>query len=215
MTKDAATRQRNPRGQGERLRAEVLAAVARLLDQRLTDTLLPMSLREIAREAGIAAQSVYLHFADKEELARAVADDGYRRAAAAMGRADEDAAARGADATERLRARAQAFCAFAREERGVIRLMFGHNSTVFATPGSPHPVRVLWQQWLDAVHGCEAEGLRWPDGAEKTATLLWSALFGRFALWSSTFDPREPGELSTFCDQVVDTVLRDAHRVPA
>ncbi|BBJ46728.1 hypothetical protein SSPO_094460 [Streptomyces antimycoticus] len=215
MNEDTATdttRRRNPRGQGDRLRAEILAAVARLLDRKLTENPLPVSLREVAREVGIAAQSMYLHFADKDQLARAVAEDGYQRVVAAMREADAQAADHGADAGERLRAQANAFCTFARTERGVIRLMFGHNASSFGEPGQTHPARLLWQQWLDAIHACEEEGLRWPDGAEQTAILLWSALFGRFALWTSTFGRHDAQELTTFVDRTVDTLLRDAHR---
>ncbi|WP_275562287.1 TetR/AcrR family transcriptional regulator [Streptomyces sp. 5-6(2022)] len=206
-------RRRNPRGQGERLRAEILAAVARLLDQKLTDNALPISLREVAREVGIAAQSMYLHFADKDQLARAVAEDGYQRAVAAMRDADAEAAANGADAPGRLRAQANAFYGFARAERGVVRMMFGHNASSFGEPGQAHPARLMWEQWLDAVRACEKEeGLRWPDGAEQTAMVLWSALFGRFVLWSSTFERHDARELTTFVDRVVGTLLRDARR---
>ncbi|MFE9708306.1 TetR/AcrR family transcriptional regulator [Streptomyces sp. NPDC005930] len=205
-------RRPNARGQGERLRAEILAAVARLLDQKLTDNPLPVSLREVAREVGIAAQSVYLHFSDKDELARAVAEDGFRRTVAAMAAADAEAAAAGADAGERLRVQANAFCGFARDERGVFRLMFGHDASSFDVPSRAHPAGLLWHQWLGAVRACEAEGMSWPDGTEHTALLLWSALFGRFALWSSTFGERDPLELDAFADHMVDTVLRGAQR---
>ncbi|MFF7654780.1 TetR/AcrR family transcriptional regulator [Streptomyces sp. NPDC007983] len=215
MNEDTAadtTRRRNPRGQGDRLRADILAAVARLLDQKLTDNHLPVSLREVAREVGIAAQSMYLHFADKDQLARAVAEDGYQRVVAAMRDADTEAAALGADVGERLRAQANAFCTFARTERGVIRLMFGHNSSSFGEPDQTHPARLLWQQWLDAIHTCENAGLDWPDGAEQTAIHLWSALFGRFALWTSTFERHDARDLTVFVDRIVDTLLRDARR---
>ena len=217
MDQDSATstdtaRRRNPRGHGDRLRAEILAAVACLLDEKLTDNALPVSLREVAREVGIAAQSMYLHFADKEQLARAVAEDGYQRVVAEMREADARAAGRGADASERLRAQANAFCAFAVAERGVIRMMFGHDASSFGEPGQEHPARLLWQQWVDAVHACEGEGVRWPDGVESAALLLWSALFGRFALWTTTFGQRDQDELTSFVDRVVDAVLRDGNR---
>ncbi|MFG3022126.1 hypothetical protein ACGFZQ_26855 [Streptomyces sp. NPDC048254] len=47
-------------------------------------------------------------FADKDELARVVAENGYQRVVA-MRDADSWAAADGADASERLRAQAKAF----------------------------------------------------------------------------------------------------------
>ncbi|MEV1170093.1 TetR/AcrR family transcriptional regulator [Nonomuraea sp. NPDC049784] len=217
MNKDSviateSARRRNPRGHGDRLRADILAAVARLLDQKLTETALPVSLREVAREVGIAAQSMYLHFADKEQLARAVAEDGYQRVVMAMRDADDKAAAQGADASERLRAQANAFCAFAAAEHGVIRLMFGHDASSFGEPGQVHPARLLWQQWVEAIRACENEGLRWPDSAESVARFLWSALFGHFALWSSTFGRHDEDELTTFVDGIVDVILRDGKR---
>ncbi|MFJ7996530.1 TetR/AcrR family transcriptional regulator [Streptomyces sp. NPDC096310] len=205
-------RRRNPRGQGDRLRAEILAAVARLLDQKIADSALPVSLREVAREVGIAPQSMYLHFADKDQLAHAVAEDGYQRVVAAMREADSRAAAGGADTSDRLRAQANAFCAFAIAERGVMRMMFGHDASRFGEPGQVHPARLLWQQWVDAIHACEKEGLSWPDGSEGVAMILWSALFGRFALWTSTFGHHDEEELTSFVDRIVGAVLRDAHR---
>lgn len=56
----------NPRGTGSRLRAELLDAATRLLDAGGRDTAL--TLRGIAREAGVAAPSVYPHFADLDAL---------------------------------------------------------------------------------------------------------------------------------------------------
>ncbi|KPI08902.1 regulatory protein TetR [Actinobacteria bacterium OK074] len=214
-------RRRNPRGQGERLRQEILAAVGRLLDQKLGDEDLPVSLREVAREVGIAAQSMYLHFADKEQLARAVAEDGYGRIVAAMRSADEAAAAARADAAGRLRAQSDAFCDFARANRGVIRLMFGHDTSRFGAPADAdrgvHPARVLWEQWLAAVTACEDDGPSWPDGPRDTAMHLWAALFGRFALWANSFGEHDPETLHAFARRTIDLLLRDAragHHTP-
>lgn len=206
----ADARRRNPRGQGERLRQEILAAVGRLLDQRIADNTLPVSLREVAREVGIAAQSMYLHFSDKEQLALAVAEDGYERIVAAMREADARTSAEDADATERLRAQSDAFCSFARANRGVFRLMFGHDTSQFGAPGAAHPGHMLWEQWLTAVAACEDKGLRWPDGPKHTAEHLWAALFGRFALWAGAFSESDPETLHTFARRTIDMLLRDA-----
>src|SRR5947199_7637735 len=62
MTK---TRQRNPRGQGERLRDDIIEAASRLLADPAAP---PLTLRAVAREVGVAATSVYLHFDDIESL---------------------------------------------------------------------------------------------------------------------------------------------------
>ncbi|WP_445521227.1 TetR-like C-terminal domain-containing protein [Streptomyces sp. NEAU-174] len=124
--------------------------------------------------------------------------------------ADAEAAAAGADARLRLRAQAEAFYAFVRTQRGVFRLMFGHDAAAFGIPREDHPALALGQQWLDALRACEGEGVRWPDGVEGAATTLWSALLGRFALWSTTFGRQDREELTAFAHRTVDTVLREA-----
>lgn len=59
-------RRPNPRGQGGRLREELLEAATRLLRSGGRDA--ELTLRGIAREAGVAAPSVYQQFADLDEL---------------------------------------------------------------------------------------------------------------------------------------------------
>src|SRR5438105_9657096 len=68
MTK---TRQRNPRGQGERLRDDIIEAASSLLADPSSP---PLTLRAVAREVGVAATSVYLHFDNIESLILAVAE---------------------------------------------------------------------------------------------------------------------------------------------
>lgn len=60
----AKTRQRNARGEGSRLRLEIVEAAIRLID----DGTRRLSLRAIAREAGIAGPSIYDHFPDLESI---------------------------------------------------------------------------------------------------------------------------------------------------
>ncbi|MFD3524972.1 TetR/AcrR family transcriptional regulator [Streptomyces sp. NPDC058653] len=69
-----AARPRNRRGEGGRLRTEILAAATRLLDrgdQRAC------TLRAVAREAGIAASSIYPHFPDRSAIVLAVAREAF------------------------------------------------------------------------------------------------------------------------------------------
>ena len=68
-------RERNRRGEGDRLRAEILAAASRLLEAAGTDE--GLSLRAVAREVGISPQSMYLHFGNLDELGLAVLADAH------------------------------------------------------------------------------------------------------------------------------------------
>ncbi len=67
-----STRQRNVRGQGALLRDEILAAAIRVVDS--SESTNEVSLRSIAREAGISNMSVYAHFDSREDVLAAVAE---------------------------------------------------------------------------------------------------------------------------------------------
>ncbi len=64
------TRRRNPRGQGGRLRDEIIAAAAILLERTGTEE--AISMRAVAREVGIASPSMAPHFSDRAEIIDAV-----------------------------------------------------------------------------------------------------------------------------------------------
>src|SRR6516164_7110103 len=92
-------RGRNRRGQGELLREEIVAAACRMLEELGDDQAL--SLRAVAREVGIAATSVYLHFADLEALVVAALESSHAALTAAI---DDAETAAGPDPVARLRA---------------------------------------------------------------------------------------------------------------
>ncbi|MEB3033659.1 TetR/AcrR family transcriptional regulator [[Mycobacterium] nativiensis] len=68
-------RRRNLRGHGGLLRDEILSAATRVIDG--ADSEGEVSLRSIAREAGIAAPSVYAHFDDRDRVLEAVAESSW------------------------------------------------------------------------------------------------------------------------------------------
>ncbi|HUG85827.1 MAG TPA: helix-turn-helix domain-containing protein, partial [Euzebya sp.] len=61
---------RAPAGGGDQLRHELLDAAEALLIEKGSVT--DVSLRHVARTVGVSATSVYLHFADKDDLMLAV-----------------------------------------------------------------------------------------------------------------------------------------------
>ena len=81
-------RHRARRGEGGRLREEILAAGTRLLLETGDDE--AVSIRAIAQAVGVTPPSIYLHFADKTELIYAICEELFRKlddemAAAAAG----------------------------------------------------------------------------------------------------------------------------------
>ena len=75
-------RPRSARGEGEQLRSALLAAAETLLVEPRSSP--PLSLREVARLAGVSPSAVYLHFASAHELIAAVVQSQSRKLVAAV-----------------------------------------------------------------------------------------------------------------------------------
>src|SRR3954452_9491952 len=80
-----------------------------------------LSLRSVARRAGVTHTAAYHHFADKEELLRRVAQEGFEKLDAAMVKEVEAA---GAHPLERLVGAARGYPPFAEDDPEALRLMF-------------------------------------------------------------------------------------------
>jgi len=77
---------------------------------------------QIARAAGVAAGTFYLHFADKETLFREIAFDALAKLRARLAAAS---LAAGRDPLSQLRARMDELVAFAEAQRDLVRILFG------------------------------------------------------------------------------------------
>jgi AcrR family transcriptional regulator len=98
-----ARRARSPRGQGEHLRDEILAAAERILIE--TNDQSALSIRAIAAAVGVTPPSIYLHFADRNDLVFAVCE----RQAEQLEQAMAEAAESVDDPWERIRRRGYAY----------------------------------------------------------------------------------------------------------
>jgi len=113
----AVTRERNPRGQGERLRVDLIDAAVELIAE--TGSVDGVSLRAAAKRAGVSPMAVYNHFADKDALLVAAVEhcwDEFQAAIAAT--LDEP------EPSARLRAAGDAYVRFALEHPGRYAVMF-------------------------------------------------------------------------------------------
>jgi AcrR family transcriptional regulator len=99
------------------LPAALIAAARAILAEDGAEAL---SLRAVARRAGVSAMAPYRHFPDKEALLAAVAADGFREFAAALEAADG-----AAPPGEALLAQGAAYVRFACAHPALFRLMFG------------------------------------------------------------------------------------------
>ena len=199
----AGQRARNPRGQGSRLRTEILDAAGEILAKSGDPR--QLSLRSVARGAGIAATSVYLHFMDVDELTAAVAERDFNELGRAIARAYR---AHAADPALALLAGCRAYCRYAIRKPGHYRVLFEVERpdlgptrlyTLEQSAGGP-----ILEALVTAIERCRSLGVASRDAdARIVATTLWSSLHGIVSLRLNR--PRVPWPP---LDQLVDMTVR-------
>ncbi|NUW41841.1 TetR/AcrR family transcriptional regulator [Nonomuraea rhodomycinica] len=166
-------RGRNPRGQGERLREEIVTTTVRLLDELGDDQAL--SLRAVARAVGIAATSVYIHFDDRDALVLAALE----RFHADLVRAVDEAEAAAPDPAGALRARVLVLGEWVRRHPGLYKVL--HESTLNQRAAMAFK-QELAERTTAAVRRCMDAGLA-PDGDAATVSLdLRAAVHGAVSM---------------------------------
>ncbi|OBF17548.1 TetR/AcrR family transcriptional regulator [Mycobacterium sp. ACS4331] len=200
-------RPRSRRGKGEQLRAEILAAVNGLLDEWGSDEKLTM--RAVAEQVGVAAPSIYLHFADKSELVWAALADKYAQLAELM-RAAAEAADGGP--RDRLRAQVHAYCRFALDHPGHYRLMYQVHQPAPAT-GKPghHPARQVSRRLRRALTECAEAGHRLTLPLHQCAHTLWTGLHGMVSIQQTMATVGgTPDGIYALADGLVDALVSAA-----
>ena len=174
-------------------RRRLLAAGAALFARR---GLHRITSHEVARAAGVAAGTFYLHFADKETLLREVvfqAVRGLRERLDGVGR-------RGLPPAAAVRARAEELLGFAEENRELVRVLFGRD----------HDAVGLGQDALDFLAETSERNLRQRDAGIVEAHGLHPAvtaqalvgMWARVAAWWAGAPAGVPREA------VLDTLVR-------
>jgi AcrR family transcriptional regulator len=155
------------------LREDVLTAAISTVEAQ---GLRRLSLRGIARQVGIVAPSVYLHFPDLDLLLAAVVEQGFDRLTIATNAAAQDAA----DTAEELRAPCRASCHFALEHPRLYELMFPADLplTLRDAPDQT-PGRRSFDNLVGAVRRClDARLAPAHDDPFRLASLIWTAEHG-------------------------------------
>lgn len=135
-----------------------------------------LTLRAAARLAGVTQAAPYRHFADKDALLAAVAEEGFRAMEAAMRRALEEA---GDDALARFRALGHAYIAFARSHASHLRVMFGRELADRSAHASlRQAAQATFRLLVDAIADCQRVGLVRADDPEELAVSAWSMVHG-------------------------------------
>lgn len=163
-------RQRYPRGQGAMLRDDLIAAAQRLLDRAGDEA--AVTIRAVAREAGVAPQSFYLHFPTRDDLLFTLYQRGHDKLHARLQAAAH--AAGDADAEQRLRDICTAYLGFSRDEPAVYQ-------TLMSSVGRAHdwkelPGAASYRLIRTAV--ADVRGQSHSRGTAAAAAGVWAQLHG-------------------------------------
>jgi AcrR family transcriptional regulator len=167
-----ATRRRAKRGQGELLRADILAAAEQLLIK--TGDQGAVSIRAIADAAGVTPPSIYLHFADKTELLGAVCEARFGD----LSRSLQEATQGIADPLEVLWAIGRGYVRFGLENPEHYRIMFMTRPLAEGLPLDRLPGLTAFGFVVEAVARCMDAGAIAAGDPFLVATNLWTAVHG-------------------------------------
>lgn len=197
----APSRVRNRRGEGDRLREEIIAAAAAMLAE--SGDARQVTLRGVAKKIGIAPPSIYRHFPDVEHLTMAVVERSFATFAAARDRVSQHIA----DPAAALLARCRAYCQFALGHPGEYRFMFSPDAP-HADPARPSAAMAAFGALTGSIRACQDAGLAHaPDPPERLAAQVWAALHGLVLLRLNAPHFPWPAPLADMADQAVSRIL--------
>ena len=200
-------RPRSRRGEGDRLRDEILLAAEELL--LATGSEDAVSIRAVASRVGVSAPAIYRHFADKNALMFEVCDAQFRRL-------DEHLEAKRsdhADPVEAIRACGRAYVEFGLAHPEHYRIMFMSRTDLTT---EQYTEEILGQTssftgLVEAVEDCCAAG-RCDGDAFETAVGLWVMVHGLTSLLIAKPNFPWPDDL---VERTLDTVAARYFLTPA
>ncbi len=193
----------NPKGQGARLREEIVAAARRLLEEVGSEE--AIGLRATARVAGITAPAIYAHFSDRQEMVEAVVASAFEEFAgevtSAMSGID--------DPVERLWAACRAYVAYGLEHPATYRVIFTRHRPS-AMPSVRATAAEFFQILIDLLDECHRAGRRGDGDAFEDAVAVWLGMHGLASL-----PPAQPRFAWPDQDRLIELILAGSGRITA
>ena len=196
----APTRTRARKGEGDKLRERLLEAAEDLLVRAGHPD--AVSVRAIAQAAQCTPPSIYLHFADKDELLMEACE----RRFADLDRYAQDAAEGSDDPLESLRLRGRAYIRFGVDHPQHYRLlmMTVHEKSLEELDWESSAGVKAFMNLVGAVQRCiDAQALPGETLAHRTALGLWATMHGITSLLI-TFPNFEWGDREQLIDHQLD-----------
>jgi AcrR family transcriptional regulator len=161
------------------LRSALLSGAERTLSEHGAGQL---SLRELARQVGVSHAAPRRHFADKQSLLDALAQDGFERLGRELATSMEAA---GTGFHARLLAFAQTYVRFATQHAALLELMFAGKYRPDAADSLRAAADRAFEAPLALIGEGQAAGEVVPGDPERVATVAWAALQGLASLVNS------------------------------
>ena len=166
-------RSRSPRGEGDRLRTELLDATEHLLNE--TGDEREVTVRAIVDRVGVTPPSLYRHFPDKQSLIREAVARRFGSLAEAI-RAGRAPAAQAGDVAGALRGGCLAYLRWARQEPGGYAMLFSARRDTLLPGGPSGPAAFVSLE--SGIEACQQAGVARGGDSFEQALLLWAALHG-------------------------------------
>ncbi len=169
------TRKRASRGEGDKLRFEILEVADRLLLEAGSED--AVSIQMIANGVGCTPPAIYMHFADKDALMREVCVRHFMNFVSAL----QDASTDDADPFDQLMTRGRAYLEFGLQHPEVYRILFMQpaGKAVRDVSGSPAD---FFAMFAPAVESCIKSGLFADRDPFVLACSMWASIHGLTSL---------------------------------
>ena len=202
-------RRRAPRGEGDRLRDEILGAAESLLVETGNEDL--VSIRAIADAVGVTPPSIYRHFADKDELVMQLCERRFED----LNKAFDDAEAASSDPVERLKELGRAYANFALQHPEHYRVLMMTPSEMRAEEFGREDSqgRRAFYRLVEAVAACGETGWIKADDPVTTAVVLWSGIHGLVSLLITSPEFPWPDEPARLVERVLDSQMSSLLRM--
>lgn len=155
------------------LREELITACVALIE---SEGIGAVSLRRVAREAGVSPGAPYHHFADRSALLAAIAARGYELLDGELRRARAGAPT----AARALGALVETYVGFARTHPAYVHLMLRPE---LSRPETHAAGEAAIQLLTETVEDCQREGSAPPGDPGPLVNLVWALAIGIVTLW--------------------------------
>jgi len=162
-----------------------------------------VSLRALAKEAGVSPNAPYRHFADKNALMGALAAEGFLRFA------DLVISASGGPGTQALRAQGRAYLGFALEHPSLYRLMFSPYGYSLTSDTCQREAGRAFESLVQTAARAQSEGWKADRPLADAVLAYWAALHGWAGLVGDRLIP--PGVPSPPIDRWLDAFFDANH----